>query len=223
MRTVVSEFFRSIADLIPLPTPILEVGPSSIWSDRVTGIIPGLDCLTIDMDREARPDILANCMTMPIATGVIGTVVALDTFEHIKNPFKASEEIIRVLNPHGMCIVSTPYDLPIHRFPEDYFRPGPSGLDALFEPLPKRIVGSQGRPEFPHTVFMVGFRNIDVDVISVSTKLTSVLNGRTSKNPYRWLRFVPHFSKNPYVRSLTLSEFVVFEPRTDSNHSDIPI
>jgi SAM-dependent methyltransferase len=65
-------------------------------------------------------------------------VVVLDqVLEHLKHPWKAVNEIRRVLRANGICICSSVFVYPVHRgfigsF-GDFFRFSPDGLRALFD------------------------------------------------------------------------------------------
>ena len=168
---------------------------------------------TLDVDPRVRASLIADGAHLPLRTGSIGTVVIAEVLEHVENPFVVASEVIRTMVPHGVCIATTPYDLPIHNHPRDFFRPSPDALDFLFRSLPRRIVGYQGRREFPHTVMLVGFKGTDVDVESFRAEFSEKLRPRMMENPWRWLAGVPHFRHNPYVRSLTQSNHYGFESR----------
>lgn len=96
----------------------------------------------------------------------IGTVLILEVFEHIKNPFKVIKEIFRVLKPQGVVIMSAPMNFPIHNYPEDYWRFTPAGFLTLLENFPMKIIGAQGEHLYPHTIFGIGFKDINQKVIS---------------------------------------------------------
>lgn len=213
MREGILHFLEATIKFVELPDPIIEIGPSPQYEERFTFLARGRTCLTVDINPETGARLVADCMSLPFGDNTVGTVVILETLEHIRNPFEATGEIARVLKPDGICIASTPYDLPIHMFPKDYFRPSPDGLDTLFETFPRRLLGYQGRPEFPHTVLIIAFRDSSADIVSLCSRLVQELRSRKEKNQYGWMKLLPHFSKNPYVRSLTLANQFQLEPR----------
>lgn len=45
---------------------------------------------------------------MPFKSGILSTVVLLETFEHLTNPDSALDEIVRCLKPKGLLIVTVP-------------------------------------------------------------------------------------------------------------------
>ena len=62
-------------------------------------------------------------------------VFTSDTFEHLKEPWKAAKEIVRVLNPGGIVFISTAFSWRYHPVPIDYWRFSPQCLSFLFEEL----------------------------------------------------------------------------------------
>jgi SAM-dependent methyltransferase len=97
-----------------------------------------------------RVEDMAAC-TLP--TGCAGTVVCLDTLEHVFRIHDACGEIYRILRPGGLAILAVPMRFPIHDQPSDYWRLTPECLSRLLKPFALRVIGSQGTEAFPHTVF----------------------------------------------------------------------
>ncbi len=72
-------------------------------------------------------------------------VIVLDqTFEHLKHPWVAVEEVRRVLKKDGICICTSVFMYPIHHGGNygDYYRFSPDGFRAIFEGF--KIVSSDG-------------------------------------------------------------------------------
>jgi hypothetical protein len=82
----------------------------------------------------------------------------MDTIEHVFPLFRAFEEMHRVLANDGAIVVSSVMDFWIHSHPDDYWRFTPEAFEGLLEPYPLKVVGFQGLPSFPHTVWAVGFK-----------------------------------------------------------------
>lgn len=62
-------------------------------------------------------------------------VYSEDTFEHIKAPWKAASEMMRILKPGGMCFLYTCFSWRYHEVPVDYWRYTPSSLAFIFKEL----------------------------------------------------------------------------------------
>ena len=62
-------------------------------------------------------------------------ILAVDVFEHLKEPWKAAKEIKRLLKPEGVVIIITVWSWRYHPVPVDYWRFSMIVLDFLFEGL----------------------------------------------------------------------------------------
>lgn len=72
-------------------------------------------------------------------------VVVLDqTFEHLKHPWIAVEQIAKVLKKGGVCICTSVFIYPLHHGGDygDYYRFSPEGFRELFEGF--KVVSSEG-------------------------------------------------------------------------------
>ena len=72
-------------------------------------------------------------------------IIVLDqTFEHLKHPWTAVEEVRRVLKLGGVCICTSVFMYPIHHGGNygDYYRFSPDGFRAIFEGF--KIISSDG-------------------------------------------------------------------------------
>ena len=87
-----------------------------------------------------------------------GTVICLETFEHVFEVRRAFDEVFRILRPGGLFILTSPFNFRIHGYPDDYWRITPSCLRRMLAPYDGRVVGSQGHPSFPHTVMSVAIK-----------------------------------------------------------------
>src|SRR6516164_3811883 len=112
---------RALAETFVLPGPILEVG-----SYQVPG--PGVDYV-------------ANVEDLPHADRSVGTVIAMNTFEHVPHFWRGFAEVRRVLRSDGAFLVCCPFYFHIHNHPSDYWRFTPSAFDLLLEDYPQRIIG----------------------------------------------------------------------------------
>ncbi len=64
--------------------------------------------------------------------GLVDAVASLSTFEHLIMPWKAVEEINRVLKPGGVVITQTHQTWPVHDRPWDFFRFSKDSWRGLF-------------------------------------------------------------------------------------------
>ena len=77
----------------------------------------------IDFFTESAADILHDFRRgIPIAGSSADVVILSEALEHLPNPFLILAEVDRILRPGGHLFISTPFALPIHGRPYDFFR-----------------------------------------------------------------------------------------------------
>ena len=67
-----------------------------------------------------------------ISNQLFDVVVCTEVLEHVLNPFSAVSEILRILKPGGIVLVSTPFNFRIHGPLPDCWRFTEHGLRSLF-------------------------------------------------------------------------------------------
>lgn len=80
-------------------------------------------------------DVLGVAEQLPFADDTIDAVLSLNVLEHVKDPFQAAHEIMRVLKPGGEVFVVAPFLQPLHGYPHHYYNMTARGLENLFAPL----------------------------------------------------------------------------------------
>jgi len=100
----------------------------------------------------------ADIKNLPFESDSIDTVILTQVLEHIDEPFKALNEVKRVLKKDGILILSVPFIYHAHATPYDYFRYSEHGLKKICEEYDFEIL------EFHHQGY-------------VGTTLISILNG----------------------------------------------
>lgn len=63
---------------------------------------------------------------------LIGTAVVLSVFEHVQDPWTATEDLYSAMSRGGLVVASVPWMFPEHHGPKDYWRFSPDGLRELF-------------------------------------------------------------------------------------------
>jgi SAM-dependent methyltransferase len=149
--------FRAVAESFPLPEPILEVGSYQVAGQEaladLRAYFPGKSYLGIDARPGPGVDRIADVEALPFADASVGTVIAMNTFEHVAHFWKGFEEIRRVLRPDGAFFLCSPFYFHIHDYPDDYWRFTPSALEMLLKDYPTRILGWQGPQRRPAAVW----------------------------------------------------------------------
>jgi SAM-dependent methyltransferase len=120
-------------------------------------LFPGKPYLGVDMRPGPGVDCVADVEELPQRTASVGTVIALNTFEHVPHFWKGFAELGRVLRPDGVFLVSCPFYFHIHSYPSDYWRFTPEAFKLLLKDYPNKIVGWQGPKTRPVNVWALAF------------------------------------------------------------------
>jgi SAM-dependent methyltransferase len=78
-----------------------------------------------------RMDLFASADDLPFDDGSFDCVICTEVLEHCREPRAVMAEISRVLKAEGSAFVTTPFLLPLHEMPFDYYRYTPSALEDL--------------------------------------------------------------------------------------------
>jgi SAM-dependent methyltransferase len=160
MRDNVRAFVAAAAESFSLPGPVYEFGSYIVPGQESIGdlrpLFAGRKYVGCDMRAGPGVDQVEDISRMTLADESVPSIVCVETLEHVFEVRRAVDEIIRVLAPGGIVMISTPFNFYLHNYPGDYWRLTPSCLDGLLAPLGAVAVGWQGVESFPHTVFAVG-------------------------------------------------------------------
>jgi len=153
---------RATCAAFDLPGPVLEIGSFQVPGQEsladLRRLFPGKPYLGIDERPGPGVDALADVECLPQADASIGTVIAMNTFEHVRRFWLGFEEIHRVLCADGVLLVSCPFYFPVHNYPSDYWRFSPAALEVLLADYPTVIFGWHGPRCRPLHVWAVAFR-----------------------------------------------------------------
>src|SRR5207244_1598218 len=126
---------RAFSETFALPGPILEIGSYQVPGQESLGdlrsLFPGRAYVGLDMRLGPGVDCVASAEKLPQADASVGTVIACNTFEHVRCFWRGFEEIYRVLRPDGILLVSCPFFFRLHQFPRDYWRFTPAAFEVL--------------------------------------------------------------------------------------------
>jgi SAM-dependent methyltransferase len=112
---------------------LLEIGGrANPHADR----FEGFEYVALDLT-ETGPGVIKGDITNcpEIESNSFDAVVSVDVFEHIREPWLAANEIIRLLRPGGFTYHSTLFSWRYHPCPVDYWRYTPDALRFLFKDL----------------------------------------------------------------------------------------
>jgi SAM-dependent methyltransferase len=161
-----NQFLRGVVQAVSqsfhLPEPILEIGSLQVEGQseliNLRSLFAGKAYTGVDFRPGPGVDCVANVEALPQKDAIIGTVLALSTFEHVQRFWLGFKEIERVLRPDGVCIVATPFYFHVHAYPSDYWRFTPEALDFLLQSYPMRVLGWHGPDRRMANVWAVAFR-----------------------------------------------------------------
>ncbi|MEX1255770.1 MAG: methyltransferase domain-containing protein [Dehalococcoidia bacterium] len=152
---------------LPLPEPIVEIGSYQVQGQAeladLRSIFAGRDFTGCDIRPGPGVDRIENVESLTFPHASVGSLIMIDTLEHIQNCHDSLAEAYRVLRPEGVIIATSVMDFAIHHHPSDYWRFTPEAFKHLFRCFEQTLVGYQGNPEKPHTVFAIGVKQSAVD------------------------------------------------------------
>ena len=186
LRDNTKAFCRIAAESLDCPGPIYEFGsyqtPGQLDYADLRSLFPGRSFVGCDLRAGPGVDRIADVSEIDLDDNSVGTVLAIETFEHVFEIRRAFDEVFRVLKPGGLFVVTLPLNFRIHGFPEDYWRMTPACLKRMMVHLfGPDLTGFQGYHRFPHTIFGLGIKEpVPVDV---STRLE-----RVSRAFQSWLK-----------------------------------
>lgn len=114
---------------VPIQGRVLDLGGNTSSEYRVF-LKNAAEVVTVDINPDARPDIIADLeKPLPVTDASFDTVLLMNVLEHIFEYRQLITECARVLRPGGgtICVV-VPYLFPYHPSPDDYHRFSASAL-----------------------------------------------------------------------------------------------
>jgi SAM-dependent methyltransferase len=104
---------------------------------------------TVDVRPEVNPDFLADVQELSrvVPCDAYDLVICTEVLEHVENPRRAVDEIRKILKPNGTLLATTPFIVPYHPDPTDYWRMTPEAWRlALREWSSVEITAHGNRP-----------------------------------------------------------------------------
>lgn len=110
---------------------ILSIGAGGEVNHTLRSL--GLRPIEVDIDATRNPDLVQDLANLnQINDNQFDAVYCAEVLEHVRDVHKGIAEIYRVLRPGGRLIGSTPFLMPIHEAPVDFWRFTRYGLQELF-------------------------------------------------------------------------------------------
>jgi SAM-dependent methyltransferase len=162
MRDHNKAFCRLVAETIDCPGPVFEFGSYQVEGQEhyanLRSLFPDMDYVGCDMRPGPGVDRVEDVSAIRLPDGSAGTVLCIETFEHVFEVRRAFNEVFRILKPGGVFVITSPLNFRIHGYPDDYWRMTPNCLRRMLEPYGARVSGFQGYHAFPHTVMGLGIK-----------------------------------------------------------------
>ena len=162
MRQSVKTFVKICSENLPIKEPIydfgsLQVGGQEGFAD-LRPYFTGKKYIGCDMRVGVGVDLILNLHDIELPDSYAGTVLLIDTIEHVEYVRKAMSEIYRILADDGILIMTAATLFHIHDFPYDYWRFTPEGVRSLLQDFAYSFVDYTGEDLNPHCVIGVGFK-----------------------------------------------------------------
>lgn len=183
---------RAAIETFPLPEPIVEVGSLQVENQSANSnlrpLFAGKKFVGIDMRPGPGVDRVENVERLSFPDRSVGTVVALNIFEHVERFWLGFREIERVLRDDGAVLISVPFHFKIHAYPSDYWRFTPAALDSLLVDYPQRMIGRQGSAKRPSSVWTLAGKRDYPHLNEENRRAFAARLKQYGKEPYPWWR-----------------------------------
>lgn len=185
MRDHNKAFCRLVAETFNCPAPVYEFGSYQVEGQEgyanLRNFFPDKSYVGCDMRPGPGVDRVEDVSAINLPDASAGTVLCIETFEHVFEVRRAFDEVFRILKPGGVFVITTPLNFRIHGYPDDYWRMTPNCLRRLMGTYAARVAGWQGHRSFPHSVMAMGVK-------SPAPKDATVRAGRLVAAYQDWLR-----------------------------------
>lgn len=162
MMQVVRDFVVDASETLPIAGPIVEVGSRPAEGQEemayLRPLFPGMEYIGCDIQPGDNVDQIEDIHALSFADDSVGTVICVETLEHVADPHRGMQEIHRILKPGGVAIITSVMLMPIHNHPWDFWRFTPEGFAKILEPFETSFAFGYGFDLLPESVFGVGVK-----------------------------------------------------------------
>jgi SAM-dependent methyltransferase len=104
------------------------------------------DILNCDLFAFNNVDIVCDASSLPIKDNSVDYIINIAMLEHIKNPKRIIDEMLRCCKKNAEVLCSVPFIVPYHAAPDDYYRWTKNGAEELFKDFSRVEVGIGAGP-----------------------------------------------------------------------------
>lgn len=104
------------------------------------------DVINVDSYPFENVDIVADIADLPFEDVCADALISEHVLEHISDPEKAINEMLRILKPGGLVYITVPFVMGFHSSPNDYYRWSDFGLERQFKDFEKIESGVRSGP-----------------------------------------------------------------------------
>ena len=169
MRESIREFVGVVAKTLAIPEPIFEFGSfQTLGQEGFADLRPffvGKEYIGCDMRKGPGVDRILDLNNIELPSESAGTVLMIDTLEHVEYCRKAIDEVYRILRPGGILVMTSVMKCQIHDYPYDYWRFTPEAFKSLLKPFHMLFVDfAGGEKNFPEIIIGIGVKNQTVSL-----------------------------------------------------------
>ncbi len=119
---------------LPPKSIVADIGSQDFNGSYRDLFKPPLKYLGIDLVSGKNVDRVMNSeFDTGLPDSFAAAVISGQCLEHTPQPGLLVNEMFRICAPGGCVLICAPFAFPIHRYPKDYWRFCPDGLEALIE------------------------------------------------------------------------------------------
>lgn len=129
------KFLSSEYAKIPRDSEVLSIGAGGKVNELLEDFSKRLEfqVTSFDIDESLKPNIVGDICDYDFANRKFDVVVLSEVLEHLHSPHLGLKNIHSILKENGILILTTPFVLPMHERPHDYFRFTRYGLEFLLK------------------------------------------------------------------------------------------
>lgn len=164
MQQPIRHLVERLASTLDFPAPIYEFGSFRVpGQEELADMRPffdGKEYIGVDMREGIGVDVILDMHNTELDDGAAGSILCLETLEHVKDPIRSLHESFRILKDDGIIVITSCFDFFIHSFPDDYWRFTPSAFRMLLNPFAVSLTAWAGGSETkPVMIVGVAFKN----------------------------------------------------------------